>query len=131
MNPRRIARTLRYATLALAALGFGYLGLRYDLLSLPEDSCSPLVRFPAGSRLLIDVRPPGLGQDDALLVRGPDGQLYLGRVTRVRPEGASRSAAEAFWLETDNASCPGASSEQFDWVPRVRVVGRVLLALPI
>ncbi|MCP3915655.1 MAG: hypothetical protein GY711_08880 [bacterium] len=131
MNPRRLAPKLRLGTLVLAGIGFGYLGWRYDLLSLPEGNCSPLLRFASGSRLLVDTRPHGIGEGDALLVRGPDGRLHLGRVTRVRPEGAGREDTESFWLETDNADCPGASSADFDWIPRARVAGRALLALPI
>ena len=131
MNPRRLTRPLRLATLVLSALGFGYLGLRYDLESLPRESCSPLVRFASGSRLLIDTRPGGYGAGDALLVRGPGQRLYLGRVTRVRPPGAGRADVESVWVETDNPACPGLSSRDFDWVGVERVAGRVLLALQL
>lgn len=130
MNIRKLQHTLRRATWIIAACGVLYLLLRYDNQALPANGCSPLRRFAAGNSLLCDRRPTGYEVGDAVMVHGPDGLLYLGAVTRVRPIGASRADVQEVWVETDASDCPGKDSEDFGWIVREDCSARVLFAWP-
>ena len=59
-----LLRSLRRATLLLALLGAAYLVLRFDLVNLPDGSCSPLRRYEAGDRLIVDRRPSSVEVGD-------------------------------------------------------------------
>lgn len=122
LNPRRLQRHLRILCLAAAAAGVFYLYTRYDLYTLPEEGCSPLMRFSPGNRLLLDRNPPRWERGDAGLFAGPDGRLYLGIVREVRGE------PRELWLETDADGCPGADSDEFGWIPVDRLRARVMMA---
>ena len=127
MNPRRLTRHLRYACLALAGLGVAYLFVRYSRFALPEEGCSPLLRFAPGEALLVDHRPPLLSAGDAVFFRGPGGVLYLGSIARTRE---SASTDLQLWIETDAPDCPGTDSHDLGWVPASDVEARVMLAWP-
>ena len=127
MNPRSLNRHLRYACLALAGIGVAYLFVRYSRFELPEEGCSPLLRFSPGEALLVDHRPPLLSPGDAVFFRAPDGQLYLGLIARTRE---SASADLELWLETDAPDCPGTDSDDLGWIAASEVNARVMLAWP-
>lgn len=124
LNPRRLQRHLRIFCLAIAAAGVFYLYSRYDLYTLPEEGCSPLLRFSPGNRLLLDRNPPAWRPDDAGLFSGPDGRLYLGIVRQVR----AGAEGEEFWLDTDAPACPGSDSDEFGWIPAGHLRARVMMA---
>ena len=130
MNPARLAPHLRRIVLLITALAALYLFLRFDVYVLPREGCSPLSRFDAGDRLLLDRRPPGYGVGDAVLARGEDGLLYLGIVTRVRPEGAEPEAVTALWIETDVPDCPGRDSDELGWIETGEVAARIVMEWP-
>jgi len=118
----RLQRRLRRATWILSAACVLYLFVRYDLLRLPQGSCSPLLRFGADQTLLIDRRPSGFAVGDAALYRGPDQLQHIGLIER-RTDGG-------FWMITDNAACGSQSSEDFGPIAREACVARILLAWP-
>lgn len=120
-SPRQIQAVARRVTLVLALAGLGYLYVRFDLRTLPEERCCPLTDFVPGDRLVVDRRPGTLvpGQPVLLQVRG--GGEVLGKIERIRPSDG------ALWCVTDREDCPGFDSASGGWVPRAAVVGRVLL----
>lgn len=120
-SPRQLQVLARRVTLVLAAIGLGYLFVRFDLRTLPDDRCCPLTDFVPGDRLVLDTRPRALtpGQPVLLLVQG--GGEVLGKIERVR------EADGALWCTTDRDGCPGFDSAASGWVPREAVVGRILL----
>ena len=130
-----LLRSLRRATLLLALLGAAYLVLRFDLVNLPDGSCSPLRRYEAGDRLIVDRRPASvevgegswlrsdLGQvGDAVLVRDGAGTLHLALIS------AERDSDGALWCSSDCDRCEGFDSGRDGWIPRSSVAGRILLA---
>ena len=66
MTPKQLQRLLSRATLILAALGGGYLWMRYEVLTLPESGCSPLAQVAPGSLMWIDLAPSALRAGDAV-----------------------------------------------------------------
>lgn len=125
MNPQRLARSLRRAALILALLGMGYLLLRYRIVSLPAQACSPLHAVPPGSRLLVDTRWPRLWPGDVVLYRArkegsEKAALWLGRLRSLSPEGC--------WIETDRDSCPSPDSRSLGPLPERAIEARVLWA---
>jgi hypothetical protein len=130
LNQRRLARHLRWGAMLIAAVGGLYLWMRYDSYGLPTEGCSPLARFALGDNLLLDRQPPGFHLDDAVLVRGDDGLLYLGKVTATRPENAEPSEVEAIWIQTDVPGCPGRDSDEFGWVELDAVAARIVMVWP-
>ena len=126
LDPQRVVRSLRLATLALAAAGMLYLVQRYDLMLLPASGCSPLASLAPGDRLLLDRRPRALGVGDAVLFAGPGGALHLAVLRRERKSGDARE----LWLETEVADCPGPDSRALGWIPAGAVRARLLLVLP-
>ena len=120
-DPRALLRGSRIVLLVAVVLGAGYLTTRFTLITLPAEGCSPVTRFAAGDRLLVDARPRPLATGDAVLVRGIGGALQLTLVRVVRSENG------ALWCEGDSAECPGWGSETAGWIPASGVAGRVLL----
>lgn len=126
MNPRPLLRPIRRAMYVACAAMLLYLFLRFDLHRLPEEGCSPLLRFVAGDDLLLDRRPGRIEPGEALLVQGDDGLLYLVAVERVREGEAGRE----LWVQTDAPDCPGRDSDELGWVPEDRVAARVAMVWP-
>lgn len=120
-NPRGLLRYARIVLVVGALAGAGYIASRFTLITLPSEGCSPVSRFAAGDRLLVDAKPRPLQPRDAVLVRAEGGALQLTLIERVRDEDG------ALWCRGDNADCPGFGSEAVGWVPRSSVAGRVLL----
>jgi hypothetical protein len=120
MTPARLLTLARRATLLLALGGGAWLWTRLGTLSLPEEGCSPLLRFSPGVRLWIDWRPAEIAPGDAVLFRGGPGELLLGLVRERRED--------ALWIETDAPDCPGRDSRSLGWIPRADLRGRVLVA---
>ena len=118
----RLQRRLRRLTWVLSAACVLYLFVRYDLLTLPEGSCSPLLRFGADQTLLIDRRPSGFDVGDAALYRGPDQLQHIGLI--------ERQANGGFWMITDNPACASQSSVEFGPIAESDCVARILLAWP-
>ena len=130
VNQRKLLRHLRRLSFLLVVLGAFYLYQRYDLHDLPEEGCSPVLRFSTGDRLLLDRSPGAFHPGDAVLFSGPDGVLYLAAIDRTRPADAAPGAVEELWLETDDPDCPGADSDDFGWIPVADVRARILLVWP-
>ncbi|MEE2939356.1 MAG: hypothetical protein VX460_03115 [Planctomycetota bacterium] len=119
--PRAALRGARIAVIVAVLAGAGYIASRFTLITLPANGCSPVSRFLAGDRLLVDTRPRPLTAGDAVLVREVGGALQLTLVQVVRPENGS------LWCDGDRADCPGFGSESSGWIPASAVAGRVLL----
>lgn|GEM_PF-1068894 len=129
VNLRRLQRRLRWGTWVASACCLAYLFLRYDFMTLPDEGCSPLLRYTTGNRLLLDRWPSRYAAGDALLFRGPDGLLFIGAVARTR--GTERGVEDGtLWIVTDNPDCPGESSDDFGWIGRESCVARIVLAWP-
>ncbi len=123
MSPqRRWLRGLRRVTLVLALAGIGYLGYRFDVVPMPSTRCSPVARFEAGDRLVVDLRPAAIQPGDAVLIRDAEGGLHLVVVSATRDDGAR------LWCSSDCPDCEGFDSAAVGWVDRRAVTGRVLLA---
>lgn len=122
-DPRKLLRVTRRVTLVLAVLGTAYLFWRYQLLRLPDGSCSPLLRYSAGAQLIVDQRPGEYAVGDAVFFEGPDERVYLGAIERLEPSGVR--------IGTDNEACPGQGSDEFGVLPRSALRGRVILSLSL
>lgn len=120
-DPRAALRGLRAILLVAVLLGAGYIASRFTLITLPAEGCSPVSRFAAGDRLLVDSRPRPLGPGDAVLLRDDSGTIHLTLVKIVRSETG------ALWCEGDRPDCPGFDSTSSGWIPASAVAGRVLL----
>ncbi len=116
----KLLRTLRRVTVFIAVLGVVYLATRYQTITLPSTGCSPVARFAAGDRLIVDGRPRPLEKGDAVLVRDDAGRLQLTMVESLRETDGS------LWCVSNVPECPGFSSEQAGWIDPSRVAGRVL-----
>lgn len=121
-SQRVLLHRIRRITTVVAILGLGYLVVRFDLMMLPKDRCSPLVRFDPGDRLIVDGHPSSVGPGDAILVRTRSGVVVVTRVQALREEDG------AVWCTTDNPDCPGLRSEEAGWISTEAIAGRVLLA---
>lgn len=121
MTPKRLQRLFSRATLVLAALGGGYLWMRYEVMTLPEEGCSPLAQVAPGSFMWIDLAPRELRPGDAVFFELADGRLALAQV--------ERAEGEAFWLITDVANCPAESSLTQGLIAAERIHGRLIMAL--
>lgn len=130
MNQRKLLRHVRLACWLLAGLLVFHLFQRYDTYELPDAGCSPLLRFAPGDTLLLDRSPPGYHRDDAVLFAAGDGLLYLGVVTRTRPDGAGPGDVRGLWVETDAPECPGKDSDELGWISVEDVGARVVLVWP-
>lgn len=129
LNLRRLQRRLRWGTWIASACCAAYLFMRYDFMTLPEDGCSPLLRFSTGSRLLLDRWPSHYVAGDALLFRGRGGLLFIGVVARTSGEEPGVEDG-ALWIVTDNPDCPGEDSDDFGWIERESCAARIVLAWP-
>ena len=123
MNPRRLVKPLRRASLVCALLVCCYLVWRFGTLQFPADGCSPLASVGVGDVLLVDQRPGELQLGAALFVE-LEGQLYLVRLVRRNEQGL-------LWVETEVAGCPGADSHRFGWIARAAVRSRVLMSVSL
>jgi len=119
---RRLLTRFRRWTMLLALTGAAYLGLRFDLVTLPPDGCSPVKRFEAGDRLVIDRHPGEVGPGDAVLVRAGDGRLHLVVVEAAREDDGR------LWCSADCERCDALDSSTVGWMESGAVAGRVLLA---
>lgn len=126
-NPQALLQPARRVIYLLAALGVVYLIWRFELVRLPNEGCSPLLRVGAGDLLWFDQRPSQLGEGDVVLFEGPGGALLLGEI-RADDEADRPKVPGAFWIRTDRPDCPGFDSVELGWIPRERVHGRMLLA---
>ena len=126
----------RVALYVLVVVAVGGLVWRFDVVGLPSEGCSPLFDLDPGDRLLVDVRPPKIARDDAVLFQEPGaaGELLLGRVgdapADVSPAQASALAAGALWIVHERPECPGRDSRTFGPLPADAVAGRVVMVLP-
>ena len=120
-SQRVLLRRLRRVTTFVAVLGLAYLVLRFELVTLPADRCSPVTGYAPGDRLIVDGRPSRVGPGDAVLVQTRSGRLELTLVQAVREEDG------ALWCEPDATDCPGLSSSDAGWIDRRAMTGRVLL----
>ena len=122
--PLRWLPRIRLAIVALALLATGWIVSRFEVLRLPDEACSPLLRFSAGAVLFVDGRPPSYGVGDAVFFTDATGALRLARIDARVEEGSSR------WiLVTDNAACPSPASGELGPIDEAAMRGRVLFAL--
>jgi hypothetical protein len=122
MDQKRLRRILRRITLISAVLGAIYLWNRFEVITMPEDRCSPLLRLAPGNKLWVDRRPGGVAVGDVLFFTIPDGGLGIAEVERIDREG------ERYWMAIDNPDCPVSDSDQFGWISREAVEGRMMMA---
>ncbi|MEZ5980023.1 MAG: hypothetical protein R3F34_17670 [Planctomycetota bacterium] len=129
MNPQRIVRHARRATIAFAAVAIFYLVSRYGVVPVPAEGESPIFGIGPGSRLLVDTWADAPNVEDVVLFRHEQGGatvLQLGRV-RSAPSGASLPA-DSLWIECDDVGVAGFDSAVEGPVAKERVVARVLFA---
>lgn len=119
---KRLKRALWRGTMIASLLGLGYLYWRYDTVRLPAEGCSPLLRYRAGSVLLVDRRPDAYRVGDAVFCTGPDG-LLLVAIEELGDSGLC-------YVLTDDPDCPGTDSRSMGWIALEQCVGRVILSLP-
>ncbi len=124
-DPRRFLPLLRRLTLLLAFAGLIYLVQRYEMVTLPESSCSPLVRFSPGTRLLFDTAPPGYQVGDVVLYEVPGDRLGLGELLELRSPGAS-----AWSIARDCPDCSPGWEEEQHWIDAARLNARLVLVNP-
>lgn len=121
MTPQaKLLRTLRRATVFIAVLGTVYLVTRFQTITLPSQGCSPVARFAAGDRLVVDGRPRPLEAGDAVLIRDDSGRLQLTLIDSLRDTDGY------LWCVSNVPECPGFSSADAGWIGPERVAGRVL-----
>jgi len=116
----RILGLARRAILVFALLALGYLYWRFGVIGLPDSSCSPLLRFSAGSSLVVDKHPPEYELGDAVFFVNPNGALFLGLIEERRRTG--------YWIVADNPQCSGRASAEFGVIETAALRGRVLFA---
>ncbi len=121
MSRSRILQVARRAILACAVLVLGYLWWRFEVITLPEGSCSPLLRFSSGSSLVVDKHPPEYELKDAVFFRGAAEGLFIGVIEERRETG--------YWIVTDDPQCAGRASSEFGEIAPTALRGRVLFAL--
>lgn len=119
MDQAKLQRGLRRFTLFAAAAGVLYLYTRFELLTVPETGCTPVLRFAPGSTMLLDTRPRPLVPGDGVVFDAGNGATSLGLVRECRPDGSA-------WIEVDADDCPGPSSETLGWIPADRLLARVV-----
>ena len=123
LGQKRLKRVLWRGTMVASLLGLAYLFWRYDTLRLPAEGCSPLLRYRAGSVLLVDRRPDVLRVGDAVFYAGSDEGVLLVAIEELGDSGLC-------YLVTDTPDCPGTDSRSLGWVALEQCVGRVMLSLP-
>ncbi len=133
MKPSFLLRRARVATWCLV-LGISFYAVwRFELVRLPEGSCSPLLAVSAGERLWIDLHPDEVRPGDVVLFGDPAGEsLLLGRVeippASLPAEALDALARGALWIVGDHPSCPARDSRLLGPIPRDGVAGRLLFA---
>ncbi len=132
VDKRTFVRYARYAVYAFVVVALGYLVLRFDMITLPEEGCSPLRSISPGDRLVVDLWPGRLAEGDPVLFRDESGKLLLGKVGTV-PETAPESyaaavAAGAYWIVADDPRCPAPDSRALGPIDAEAIAGKVFLA---
>ncbi len=134
---RQVLRYLRLAVLVVAAMGFAHLYQRYKLVSVPSESCSPILGVEPGTKLLVDTAPTeeNLFLNDLVLYALPSSpgdpiHYSYGRITTPpgSPPGTLRTEA-GFWLLGDNPDCPYPDSRSEGTFPLESITARVLFPL--
>lgn len=120
---KRLKRILWRGTMLASLVGLVFLYWRYDTVRLPAAGCSPLLRFRAGSWLLVDRHPDDYRVGDAVFFERPDEVLLLVAIAELGDSGLC-------YLATDDPECPGTDSRSLGWVALEHCVGRVILSLP-
>ncbi len=122
VSPRQWLRLARWVTIGSALGAALYLGGKFDLVTLPEDGCSPIARYPSGSRLLVDRWASDWAAGDCAFASDQGGVVHIVLLAR-------RSEVGRWWVETDAADCPGIDPEVMGWLSGDRLLGRVVLSL--
>ncbi len=137
LAPKQVARGLaraRIVVYVVLVLVIGYHLWRYDIVQIPREAISPLDGFPAGTRLIVDVRTDAFEPGDAVLYRAPDGELFLGRVGSPPPSAPAEMhaacASGAFWIEKDNADAAGKDSVLLGPIRSDAIAGRIRGSVP-
>lgn len=121
ISQAKLLRITRRLTVGAAFIGGVYLVMRFNVTTVPEGRCCPLVRFEPGAQIMVDGKPSKLNVGDAILVKDSNGNLQLTLVDKFGEDGR-------VWCDTDREGCPGFTSEVYGWVSRDDVAGRVLLS---
>lgn len=134
-RPARLLFWARRLVLAYAAIGAGYLMWRFEVQTLPSGGVSPLVAYRPGAHLLVDTRARDGRVGDALLFHDELGRLLLGRVAERpsaadAPPGSSDPGSTGLWLLSDREDTELPDSRTLGAVPRERIAGRVVCAIP-
>lgn len=127
---RKILFWIRVGVVLVAFGALWHLSQRFELVKLPEDSCSPLTSFEPGISLLVDRQPEALYLDDAVLFELPGGALGLGRITT--PPGSppgTLSTQAGYWILGNAPDCDAPDSQEHGAIAREAIVARVLFPL--
>ncbi|MEX1023833.1 MAG: hypothetical protein WD226_02045 [Planctomycetota bacterium] len=131
------AQLLRRARIAIyvgVLVVVAYFILRYDMVGLPGEGCSPLVALTPGERLVVDrwVGEPELGA--LLLFSDGADEILLGKLSTLPHSAPPRMHAAiergSYWIVTDAPDCPGRDSRVMGPIEPDDVVGRILFSLP-
>lgn len=124
MTPQKVLRLARRLTLVAVLAGGFYLYNRYEVIRLPENGRSPLLRLAPGKRLWLDRRPPAIVVGDVVFFELPDGKVGFAEVERV--EGAGETVR--CWVVTDAPGVEGSDSDELGWIPRESIQARLMMA---
>jgi len=122
LNLRVLVRKARLITLLVAGCSAVYLGMRFDVVTLPLSGCSPVTKFGPGSRLLVDRWAGGWRAGDLAFVEDARGAVHFGLL------GAS-AVAGCWLLLSDSGDCPSVFPVNDLPIEEDRMLGRVVLGL--
>ncbi len=129
---RKFIFWLRIAVIVFAFFGLWRLTMRYELVKLPEDACSPVSSYEPGTSLLVDRSPEALFLDDVVLFALPDGGLGIGRVTTPPGSDPGTLRTEAgYWLLGDAPDCNVPDSRDHGTFPEQTITARVLFPIKL
>lgn len=134
MDHRLLLRRIRIVVYGIVIVLVVTMVWRFDVISLPEEGCSPLRRLAPGDRIVVDVHPGELREGDVVFFRAGAGEIRFGEVQPVPPSAPEETwaavAAGALWIVGDDADCPARDSRVLGPIEREAVEGRLVLVFP-
>ncbi len=124
MKPDQLLPIIRRVVLIAAGIGTIYIGWRFDLFSMPPESCSPLMSLRPGTHMLLDTRASTFDKGDVVLYTTPTGGVAIGQVQATQPG----SDGPDYWIITDAPDCDVPDSDDWGWIPSSNLNARLVLS---